>query len=318
MALLSTTPKRRPTRDLAVRIVRQQRAALRAELSLALQAFENPASGSPRAADRSWITAQGQNREDALASVLGFAAENIAELFRVTDEYAVALEVLLIADDILPVPMMALVRSVHEALLEVCWSVDPRLTSEQRLARAAAVTLAGAQGNLSPLTDMPNAPPTQVALVNEAVQGMQSYLERYGYTLRYSKSGSIATSVTYGSSLAPLIINTTDASRKYMPGSHHMWPIGSGATHSRNWFTAGLIGSRSMLAIMVVSPLLDFADAAVDNVHGYVGLPTDDFHRRTHLRRHALLERREGTPAGAATYGYREYAADRDRPRTTS
>jgi hypothetical protein len=102
-----------------------------------------------------------------------------------------------------------------------------------------------------------------------------------------------------------------------------MWSLGSGATHSRNWFTAGLAGSRSQLSIMVMAPLLDFADALVDNVSGYVGLDTQQFHQKTHLRRRILLERNDGKRLGSVTLGYADYAADRDQglvapARTTS
>lgn len=304
-----------PTRDLAVRVMHQQRVALQAELRLALEAFKTPIAGSPRAIDQTWISTQDQGRrEEALNGVLGAAAVHVVEILRVTDEHSVALEVLLMADEILPVPMTALVRSIHEALLEVCWSADPALTSEQRMARAAAVSLAGHQGNLGPLNDIPNSPVAHIAQVKQAVQGTQSYLEQHGYTLRYNQSGTIATSVTYGSSLAALKTNATDASRRYMPGSHHMWSLGSGATHSRNWFTGGLEGSRSMLAIMAVAPLLDFTDAAVDNIHGYFGLPTSGFHQGAHLRRRVLLARDEGGPLGSVRCGYDEYAANRDQP----
>lgn len=307
-----------PTRDLAVRIIRQQRESFRAELTHAFDAFETPVAGSPRANDDAWISAQASGRSaSALNGVLAVAVEQVAELLRVTDEHSIAIETLLTAGELLPIPTMALVRSVHEGLLEVCWSTDPNLSSEQRMARAAAISLAASQGGLGPLEGVPNPPAAQIAQVKQAIRGMQSYLEAHGFTLRYDRSGRTAMSVTYGASLATLKINTTDASVKYMPGSHHMWPIGSGATHSRNWFTAGLEGSRSLLAIMVVAPLLDFADAALDNIHGYVGLPTVDFHKRAHLRRRALLARDENSPLGSVTHGYDEYAAERDRPVNT-
>lgn len=37
----------------------------------------------------------------------------------------------------LPFPAMALARSVHEALLDVCWLIDAEVSTEQRLARWA-------------------------------------------------------------------------------------------------------------------------------------------------------------------------------------
>ena len=47
---------------------------------------------------------------------------------------------------------------------------------------------------------------------------------------------------------------------------------------SRAWADNVLEGSRDMISVMVVVPLLDSCDYVVDNVLGYVGLLADDFH----------------------------------------
>lgn len=302
------------TRDLAVRVLRQQRTAMMAMLGEALDAYKSPVDSSPRSADDDWINTQPRVRREALNGILGLATEQVAELLRVADEHAVALEVLLKADEVLPIPMTTLVRSIHEAFIGVCWSVDPTLTCEQRMTRSAAGTLASSQGNLGPLRQLQKPPEAHLVQVEQAVQGMQDYLKKHGFKLNYDKQTSkMATSVAYGTSRAALKLNVTEASLRYMPGSHHMWSLGSGATHSRNWFTAGLAGSRSQLTIMVTAPLLDFADALVDNVSDYVGLDTQQFHQKAHLRRRMLLARNDGKQLGSVTLGYADYAADRDK-----
>ncbi|MFT8178363.1 hypothetical protein ACLXNF_12330 [Mycobacteroides chelonae] len=299
----------RSTQDVAVRVVRQQRSALERELTTALRAVVKPVPGSPRARDAAWLDDRGRRESEGLKGIFGLGVEHTAELLRVAREHSVAIEILLDAEEILPIPMMSLVRSVHEALLEVCWITDPTIDSDQRIARAAAVSLAAAQGNLSPLGQIPNTD-AQIAEVQESVAGMHEILKQYGFDLRYDKSGTLVTTVTLGQGRAALKINVTELNSLYMQGSEHMWSLGSGGTHSRHWFTAGLEGSRDLLATMVVAPMLDFVDAAIDNIHGYLGLPTQDFHKRAHLRRVALLPGR-----GTLSAGYDEYAAARSRPR---
>src|ERR1019366_7680564 len=89
------------TRDLAVRVLQQQRTAMMAILAEALDAYKSPVDSSPRSADDDWINTQPRVQREALNGILGLATEQVAELLRVADEHAVALEVLLKADEVL-------------------------------------------------------------------------------------------------------------------------------------------------------------------------------------------------------------------------
>jgi len=129
--MVSFVPER-PTHHLAVVLLDQQRAAVRRELAAVAEAFQAPLPNSPRADDAAWIAAQTAGRADALEGIMGVAAENVAEVLRVAEEHAAGLQVLLRAEEILPNPSVALVRSIHEAMLTACWCVDPELSSEQR------------------------------------------------------------------------------------------------------------------------------------------------------------------------------------------
>lgn len=62
---------------------------------------------------------------------------------------------------------------------------------------------------------------------------------------------------------------------------------------------------------MAITPTLDFADAVIDSVHGYVGLSADDFHTRTHFRRVALLKKDPRRDPAVAQASYADYAAKR-------
>jgi len=314
MVYLHVVPDR-PTHELAGLILSKQRGALNREFAAAAAAFRSPPPGSPRSADVAWLGSQPRRSREILGGILDVAAEDVGEVLRVTFENCHAIEVLLTAEQILPIPTMTIVRSIHEACLGVCWLADPLLTPEQRTTRAAATTLASIQSSLQTLEQVPSPPPNQVRDKTEAMTGMQELLTKHGFVLNYGKGTSrYALNVSYGDSLVNLKFNATDAGKKYMPGSQFLWPVGSGATHSRSWFTAGLAGSRSQLAIMTTSPILDFADALADHLLGYVGLDATLFHQATHLRRRTLLQRAEGHDPRDAVAGYADYAKVRDSP----
>jgi hypothetical protein len=283
--------------------------ALRQELEAVLAAFRVPIPRTPRAADAAWIAAQPGRRPEALEGIMATAVDVIVELIRVADEHARAIQVLLEASEILPIPSMTLVRSIHDALLTVCWAADSDLDSEQRISRFAALTLGSIQDNHRTVMQVPNPPPKTLADAQAGMIGMQTYLKEHGFTLRFNDATPpYALNVTYGAATTSLKINMTAASNRYMPAVHHMWPVASGATHSRNWFTAGLEGSRDQLSIMAVAPLLDFCDAFIDVMAGYVGLDPATFHRRAHIRRRALLMRAEGWDPAQHAAGYDDYA----------
>ncbi|WP_458683739.1 hypothetical protein [Prescottella equi] len=285
---------------------------MKRELHRALLAYKEPTPGSGRARDLQWIADEDSPQKKLLAGVFDSALYEVAELLRVAEEHSIALEILLGNDaNLLPIPMMSLVRSIQEALLEVCWVVDPGLAPELRLARCAAMLLRTVQGNAGPLRQLPNGS-TELLEVFEATNKAHDLFSNLGFTLNYDNAHTFVTSVSYkGSRKAALKVNIADAASKYMRGSEHLWTLGSGATHSRNWFTRGLEGPGDLIYIMVTTPLLDFTDAVIDSTHGYVGLPVADFHAKAHFRRVALLRRNPTQDPALAHGDYTHYAASR-------
>ncbi|MBN0975107.1 MULTISPECIES: hypothetical protein [unclassified Gordonia (in: high G+C Gram-positive bacteria)] len=304
----------RSTQDLALRIVEQHRRAVGDELRSALAAFRDPAEGSPRARDLEWAAGGTVDRRDCLSGLWEAALGEVVELLRVADEHAAGLAVLLGNDELLPIPMLSLGRSIQEALLEVCWAVDPALEPAARTSRWAALLLRTIQGNVGPLSQVPNGT-EKLAEVREAMTGMQALLTNAQFDLKFDKKHpEFVSSVAYErSARAALKINITEAAERYMPGVEYMWTLGSGATHSRNWFTGGLEGPVDVFYIMIVAPLLDFTDAAIDLTHGLVGLSSTNFHNRAHLRRTALFQRRPDRDPRLMQASYSEYAAARQK-----
>ena len=176
------SPTERPTHQLAIVLLRQQRAALHQELERVAQAFKSPRAGAPRAVDAAWIGEQPDNRSEALEGIQAVAAENVVEILRVADEHAVGLQVLLDADAILPNPSIALGRSIYEAILTVCWCTDPKLTSEQRITRWAVFTLGSVQDNHRAVLQLPRPPESDASNAAAGMVGMQDYLQQHGFT----------------------------------------------------------------------------------------------------------------------------------------
>ena len=179
------------------------------------------------------------------------------------------------------------------------------------MARAAAMTLATPQGSHQALVDFPGAPDAERVRVTQAMAGSQAYLQECGFVLNFGKAGKpYALNVRFGSSVANVKVNTTDASRRHTPGTHYLWAIGSGATHSRTWFTMGLEGPWDQAVVMITGPLLDIEDALVDSILGYVGMreAITKRHENTHLRRQSIMK---SVYPRSVSVPYSEYAAQR-------
>ncbi|MFC7959064.1 hypothetical protein [Rhodococcoides kroppenstedtii] len=295
-------------------VLRQQRSAMDLAMATARDAFKDPVAGSPCALDHHWCATQPQNLDGEVTGLLSVGANAGAELLWAAREHSVALERLLEAPELLPIPTTSLVRSIHEALLEVCWLSDPDVPPARRLARAAVAFLTDVEGNADPLRQTPGQE-AKLLEVEQASQGARELLKRAGLTLRLNNAGTRVTGIECAESVEPVKLNITDLNAKYMPGTELMWTLGSGGTHSRRWFTAGLEGDRGTLAIWAVMPVLDSCDYVVDNVLRYVGLPRTEFHRRAHVRRTMLSRRvRQDQYPNEATGGYAEYDMARRSP----
>jgi hypothetical protein len=297
-----------PTIDvLALRILRAERDDIRAALGDVRTAFREPNAGSARADDADWLARRPEPDRPGLEGVLAVAVEHVVELLRVADEYLVAIETILRSRELLPIPLMSMYRSVMEAALEVCWFVDNEVTSDVRMVRGAAATVRSTQESVKTLLTVPNQPAEELTAKRAAMVGMQQYLQDHGYVLTFGKGAlpPYATSVAWGSTKTSMKVSITAAGIKYLPGSHYMWAIGSGATHSRNWFTSGLEGPWETLVIAATAPVLDVSDALSHHLLGYVGLDPAARHRKTHRRRRFLLSRADN--AGAYAVDHVEY-----------
>lgn len=268
----------------------------------------DPPAGSPARADLDHINSHSDSSNlDGLrwwsqrAAVLNVSA---------AEEHLKGVRAVLDADALLPLPAMALGRSVYEAVINTCWLVDVEVSTEQRLARWAGRLLHDGQEPTAALDSFGevHAAKTERERVVEARSLGQDLMTKAGFELK-AKGGTRfeeTAQVTYcgeSSSLAP---NVTELVDRFTPGQN-LWHMFSGATHSRGWLVAGLDGTDTEVIMSVVAPLLDTSDALAVEVARYFGLDPRPTLQRSHTNRVALLRRAH--PSSSPVVGVDAYRA---------
>jgi hypothetical protein len=294
-----------------LRVIQQERSALTRLAEDVRRECQEPDPQSPRGADVEWLHRQDKTRvarlfvihEDALS-------DHLSGLVRAADEHATALELIIRSGESLAMPLFALVRAVHEAALNICWLLDPNIAPAVRNIRAAVATLSSFERSVRALEDFPFSDASDLGTKREAMHEMRSYLEAAGFVLTQDGRGRWTVNVKYEAEVQNVKFDATSAADQYTPGVRYLWTVGSGAAHSMQWFAKGVDPSHGNVDIAAVVSLLDVVDGVVDVVSAYVQIPADQLHRKTHMRRAALLG---GDSDGRRMKGYDDYARDRDR-----
>lgn len=236
-------------------------------------------------------------------------AEDAYNILRSMDQYAQAIQHVLTGDQMLPLPLSSMVRSIHECALVLCPLFDPAIQSDERIARMGAMHLAKAQGGLDALQAFPQNQQKEKQKKTEAVAGIQQYMKKAGYEIHAHKDNPhLATSVSWGTAKKfSLRGNTTAASKLYTPEIHYNWVLGSGATHGHLWYSNGMSGEWDTIVVGIVAPLLDISDVLVDILLGYAGVDGRQLHLQTHTRRRVLLARTHPEPLAGDYDHYRGF-----------
>lgn len=286
-------------------IIAQERAALSVALEKGVRTFEDPVQGSAREADRVLIAVQPSRRRKNLEGMATALVQDAYNQLRSIDQYAQAIPHLLSGDEMLPLPISSLGRSIHEAALGLAMLFDPSLTPEQRIARMGAFQLENAQGALNALATFGLQYRDEEKELFEKLALRHAYMKKAGFEIHPKRGKApLADAVTWGASKASLKQNVTAASELYTPKTHYSWVLGSGATHCRLWYSDGLSGDWETIVVGAVAPLLDVADLIVDKLLGYLGVDGQLLHENTHRRRRALLGR---VLSGDPQSSYEEY-----------
>lgn len=294
------------TKVLAGRILTQQIRHLTELTKSAHALVEAPTRGTVAYQDREHIN---KHREKKNLAGLGWWAHSAAiSNLTAAEEHLEGVRVVLNADRLLPLPAMALGRSVYEAVINTCWLIDVEVSTEQRLARWAGRLLHDGQEPTAALDSFGEA--VAAKKERERVAGArglgQDLMRRAGFELK-AKGGDKAEEtarVTYQSESSNLTPNVTQLVDRFTP-STNLWHMFSGATHSRGWLISGLEGPESEILTSVIAPLLDTSDALVLELCRYFGLDPRPTIGRTHLHRTAILM--QARPQGGLIAGVDMY-----------
>lgn len=193
----------------------------------------------------------------------------------------------------LPFPAMALARSVHEALLNVCWLIDTEVSTEQRFARWA--------GSLLHDTQEPSRTQALFGSVVdrekrdqfiEARSLGQHLMNRAGFELtskRGDRSDETA-NVAYRGVKSNLEPKAAQLTERFIPNHPYLWPMFSAAVHGKGWFlSSSEEPTKEETFGAVVLPLLDTIDALVVETGNYLGLATRPTLKKTNTHRMALF-----------------------------
>lgn len=290
-------------RLLALRVIDQQVGGLREFLRRAHDLANEPAADSPARADLDHI-----NRAPAQSDLVGLRwwAHRAAILnLCAAEEHLKGFRAVIDDEALLPLPAMALGRSVYEAVINTCWMVDVEVSTEQRLARWAGRLLHDGQEPVTALDSFGEAAAAQRERKRtaEARSLGQELMTSAGFELQTNREK--VDRVTYrgaSSTLTPKVDQLVD---RFTP-EQNLYLMFSGAAHSRGWLVNGLEGPDTDVIGSIIGPLLDTSDALAVETARYFGLNPRSTVERTHRHRVALLQRvRPGSTPRAGVDAFR-------------
>lgn len=280
-------------RLLAQRLIDQQLRGLGAFLQTAFDAVDDPAAGTPARADIEHVRSHPDKGN--LVGLRWWAHRGATLNVHAATEHLKGLRAILAGDELLPLPAMAIARSIYEAAINTCWLIDVEVTTEQRLARWAGRLLHDTQEPPNALDSFGDKKAAQKEK-KETVEGRemgQRLLSRAGFEL-LAKGGDRSEEtarVTYRDAKSSLTPVMTDAVKRFTPDQQSLWKVFSGATHSEGWLVSGMGGPIEEVFASILAPLLDTGDALTVEVGRYFGLNPREAVTRLHRHRSVLLRR---------------------------
>ncbi len=286
-------------RVLAQRVIDQQLRSLGVFLRAAWDAVDNPPRDTPARADLDHVN--GHPDRGNLIGLRWWTHRAATLNIHATKEHLKGVRRILAGDELLPLPAMALARSVYEAVINTCWLIDVEVSTEQRLARWAGRLLHDSQevpNALDSFGDKDAAKKERQRTVEGREIG-QRLMASAGFELLAKgndRSGETAR-VTYGSEKSSLTPVMTDAVKRFTPDQQSLWKVFSGAAHSQGWLVSGLGGPIEDLFASIMTPLLDTGDALAVEVGRYFGMNPREAVTRLHRHRTVLLRRARPSPS---------------------
>lgn len=276
---------------LASRVMIQQVRHLTRFLAQAHEQVKNSAPGTPARADLDHINSQ--RRKSDLLGLRWWAHKTAILNLSSGAEHVRGLMAIVVSDQLMPLPAMTVGRAIYEACVNTFWLIEPDVTTEQRIARWAGQLIHDSQEPPNALDSFGDAEASkrEKARVVEARALGQKLMRQAGVELK-AKGGdkSQETSlVTYLGASSQLKPNVTQFVARFTPNQQSLWPLFSGAAHSRAWLVEGLEGDAATIWSSVLVPLLDVSDALAIEVAAYCGLDARPIVEKTHLHRRTML-----------------------------
>lgn len=304
-------------RVLAQRVIDQQLRSLGAFLKAASDAVEDPLPNTPARADLDHVNSHPERGN--LIGLRWWAHRGATLNMNGALEHLKGVRAVLGGNELLPLPAMALARSVYEAVINTCWLVDVEVSTEQRLARWAGRLLHDSQEVPNALDSFggKDAAKREKERTVEGREIGQQLMARAGFEM-LAKGGDRSEEmarVTYRGEKSSLTPVMTDAVKRFTPDQQSLWKLFSGATHSQGWLLGGMEGPIEELFASVLAPLLDTGDALAVEVGRYFGMDPREPVTRLHLHRTVLLQRaRPSDDAMLGVDGFRAASGLRPLP----
>ncbi|MBA8802705.1 hypothetical protein FB382_000996 [Nocardioides ginsengisegetis] len=293
---------------LASRVITQQVRHLTGLLKQANGLADRPPEGTPARADFDHIN--NHKRKMDLLGLRWWAHKGAILNLSSGAEHVRGLMAIVVSDQLMPLSAMTLGRAIYEASFNTFWLIQPDVSTEQRIARWAGRLLHDSQAPPNALDSFGevNAAEGEKERVLEGRGLGQKLMRQAGIELRL-KGGDRSEEtrlVTYQGEASLLTPKVTDQVARFTPNQQSLWPLFSGAAHSRGWLVEGLEGDAATIWSSVLVPLLDVSDALVIEVCAYFGMDARPTIERTHLHRRTMLAQalplKQGMRAGWDAY----------------
>ncbi|WP_156892809.1 hypothetical protein [Corynebacterium sputi] len=262
-------------RMILLETIHEHREEAKAELLLARKAYLNPVPGSPRYQDLQWIHGRDEAHHSHFQFLSDSAFNEVLLKCAAIDQYIDAIAHLVEVDRLLPIPTLALLRSVQEALLGMYWCAAEGESTEARMGRFAALILGNRRDVIPARKLAPNSAEDHANAENTYL-AVQRYLEEVGFTMFRPPNKEKIRAVEFEGAKTNLEINITETAENMDKLEKFPWMLGSGATHSRSWFTSDLRGTESEIYTMYL-PVLFTSLRSISAIGKYVGISNDAF-----------------------------------------